>query len=139
MWNCREDVLESDRTVVLRRQHRIPAGTTLELAQTDCANSKHRRRHRHVRMSLRNQPGRRAAIIIPGGLAMHAYIVRTRDGYLYPFAGDASLTDDPDQAGHFLSTEEACRIASERGYYDGQFDVLRVEVGEQRLNRHWEQ
>lgn len=70
---------------------------------------------------------------------MHAYIVRTPEGYLYPFAGDVSLTDDPDQAGHFLSTDEAREIAEMRGYYDGKFDVLRVEVDEGRLNHQWSQ
>lgn len=68
---------------------------------------------------------------------MHAYIVRTPDGYLYPFADDVSLTDDQTQAGHFLSTEEACEVAESRGYYDGRFNVLRVEVDESRLNRKW--
>lgn len=66
---------------------------------------------------------------------MHAYIIKTRDGYLYPFAGDVSLTDDQSQAGHFMSVDEACQVAEERGYYDGNFDVLRVEVDENRLNR----
>lgn len=70
---------------------------------------------------------------------MHAYIVRTQEGYLYPFAGDVSLTDDESQAGHFLSTDEACEVASSRGYYDGHFQVLRVEVDESRLNRNWSQ
>jgi hypothetical protein len=70
---------------------------------------------------------------------MHAYIVKTQEGYLYPFAGDVSLTDDPDQAGHFLSTDEACEIAAARGYYDGHFNVLRVEIDEARLNRNWSQ
>lgn len=68
---------------------------------------------------------------------MHAYIVRTREGYLYPFGDDVSLTDDPALAGHFLSTDEACEIASLRGYYDGEFDVLRVEIDEERLNHNW--
>lgn len=66
---------------------------------------------------------------------MHAYIVRTPEGYLYPFAGDVSLTDDPSQAGHFLSTDEAREVAALGGYYDGNFDVLRVEVDETHLNR----
>jgi hypothetical protein len=70
---------------------------------------------------------------------MHAYIVKTDDGYLYPFAGDVSLTDDVSQAGHFLSTEEARALAESRGYYDGGFEVLRVDVEEARLNRQWQQ
>jgi len=68
---------------------------------------------------------------------MHAYIVRTAEGYLYPFAGDVSLTDDPGLAGHFLSTDEAREIAALGGYYDDSFDVLRVEVDADHLNRQW--
>lgn len=70
---------------------------------------------------------------------MHAYIVKTHDGYLYPFAGDVSLTDDESQAGHFLSTEEAREMAESRGYYDGGFDILRVEVDEAKMNTQWPQ
>jgi hypothetical protein len=66
---------------------------------------------------------------------MHAYIVKTPDGYLYPFAGDLSLTDDETQAGHFMSTDEARETAEVRGYYDGGFEILRVDVDERRLNR----
>jgi hypothetical protein len=62
---------------------------------------------------------------------MHAYIVKTRDGYLYPFADDVSLTDDQSQAGRFRSADEACRIAEERGYYDGGFEVLRIDIGDE--------
>lgn len=69
---------------------------------------------------------------------MHAYIVKTSDGYLYPFAGDVSLTDDASQAGHFLSAEEARELAASRGYYNGGFEVLRVEVEESSLNRQWQ-
>lgn len=68
---------------------------------------------------------------------MHAYIVKTHDGYLYPFAGDVSLTDKEEQAGHFLSTNEAREVASLRGYYDGNFEVLPVEIEESRLNHSW--
>lgn len=70
---------------------------------------------------------------------MHAYIVKTHDGYLYPFAGDVSLTDDESQAGHFLSTEEAREMAESRGYYDGGFDILRVEVDDAKMNTQWPQ
>jgi hypothetical protein len=66
---------------------------------------------------------------------MHAYIVKTSDGYLYPFAGDVSLTDDKEQAGHYLSTDEARQTAEERGYYDGGFEIVRVEIDEHKLNR----
>lgn len=70
---------------------------------------------------------------------MHAYIVKTHDGYLYPFADDVSLTDDASQAGHFLSADEARELAESRGYYDGRFEVLRVEVEAAQMNRQWQQ
>ena len=66
---------------------------------------------------------------------MHVYIVKTPDGYLYPFADDVSLTDDPSQAGHYMSTDEAREMAESRGYYDGGFDIIRVEVDRAQLNR----
>lgn len=66
---------------------------------------------------------------------MHAYIVKTPDGYVYPFAGDASLTDDTELAWHFLSTDEARDTVEQLGYYDGGFEILTVEVDEDRLNR----
>ncbi len=70
---------------------------------------------------------------------MHAYIVKTQDGYLYPFADDVSLTDEVSQAGHFLSTDEAREMAESRGYYDGGFDIIRVEVEQEKMNRQWRQ
>ncbi len=66
---------------------------------------------------------------------MHAYIVKTGDGYLYPFADDVSLTDQEDQAGHFLSMEEAHRVAQGRGYREGSYDVLAVDVDVHKLIR----
>jgi hypothetical protein len=65
---------------------------------------------------------------------MHAYIVKTPDGYLYPFAGDLSLTDDQSLAGCFASVEEARTTAEERGYYDDHFQILRIEVDPARLH-----
>lgn len=67
---------------------------------------------------------------------MHVYIVKTGDGYLYPFADDVSLTDHEDQAGHFLSIDEAHRLAQERGYREGSYEVLAVEVDDRNLIRH---
>jgi len=66
---------------------------------------------------------------------MHAYIVKTPDGYLYPFADDVSLTDDQSLAWHFKSTQEAREVAESRGYYDGGFNILRVEIEQDKLNR----
>jgi hypothetical protein len=59
---------------------------------------------------------------------MHEYIVKTRDGYLYPFAGDASLTDDLNQAGRFPSVEVARDTAEKLGYYDGGFEIIAIET-----------
>lgn len=66
---------------------------------------------------------------------MHAYIVKTADGYLYPFAGDVSLTDREDQAGHYLSTGEAAGTAERLGYKEGSFRVIAVEVEDAKLIR----
>lgn len=66
---------------------------------------------------------------------MHAYIVKTPDGYLYPFAGDLSLTDDVSQAGCFSSVDEARETAEGRGYYDDRFEILRIEVDPARLHK----
>jgi hypothetical protein len=67
---------------------------------------------------------------------MHAYIVQTKDGYLYPFAGDVSLTDREDQAGHYLSTGEANDAAERLGYKEGTFRVIAVDVDDAKLIRH---
>lgn len=67
---------------------------------------------------------------------MHAYIIKTPDGYLYPFADDLSLTDDASQAGRFRSVEEARTTAEERGYYDGGFEIVRVDLDNGKASRH---
>lgn len=69
---------------------------------------------------------------------MHVYIVKTSDGYLYPFGNDVSLTDDIEQAGHFHSAQEAQDMAGEAGYYDGGFDVLAIDIEDDRLNSQWQ-
>lgn len=66
---------------------------------------------------------------------MHAYIVKTPDGYLYPFADDLSLTDDESQAGWFRTAEEARRTAEERGYYDDHFEIRRIEIDPERMRK----
>ena len=58
---------------------------------------------------------------------MPAFIIKTKDGYLYPFAGDLSLTDDEGLAGRFDSVEEARQTAESRGYYDGGFEIIRID------------
>ena len=58
----------------------------------------------------------------------HRYVVKTPDGYLYPFAGDASLTDDPEQAQQFASTEEARTTAENLGYYDDKFQIIPLDL-----------
>jgi len=67
---------------------------------------------------------------------MHAYIIKTPDGYLYPFADDLSLTDDVSQAGRFRSVEEARATAEERGYYDGGFEIVRVDLDDGKTAKH---
>lgn len=62
---------------------------------------------------------------------MHVYIVKTDDGYLYPFAGDVSLTDRADQAGHYGSTAEASETAERLGYKEGTFEVIAIDVEEE--------
>ena len=59
---------------------------------------------------------------------MHVYIVKTSDGYLYPFADDVSLTDLEEQAGRYRSTDEARETAERLGYKEGTFQVIAVDV-----------
>jgi hypothetical protein len=59
---------------------------------------------------------------------MHAYIVKTPDGYLYPFGQDVSLTDDKASACHFFSTSEANEAAQKLGYVEGGYEVHRIEI-----------
>lgn len=63
---------------------------------------------------------------------MHVYIVKTEDGYLYPFAGDASLTDREDQAGRWASAGEASDTAVRLGYKEGSFRVIAIDVDDDR-------
>ncbi|RJF98517.1 hypothetical protein [Noviherbaspirillum saxi] len=67
---------------------------------------------------------------------MHAFIIKTKDGYLYPFAGDLSLTDDENQAGRYDSVDEARQTAESRGYYDGGFDIVRIDLESGKTARH---
>lgn len=62
----------------------------------------------------------------------HRYVVKTPDGFLYRFANDASLTDDPEQAQQFSSIEEARTTAEGLGYYDDKFDILTLEQMRER-------
>ena len=64
---------------------------------------------------------------------LHRYVVRTPDGYLYSFGGDASLTDDPEQAQRFGSTDEARITAEQLGYYDDKFEVIPLDLLRQAL------
>ncbi|MFC7518281.1 hypothetical protein ACFQUU_25020 [Herbaspirillum sp. GCM10030257] len=67
---------------------------------------------------------------------MHEYIIKTPDGYLYPFAGDLSLTDDETQAGRFSSVEEARETAESRGYYDGGFEIIPIDLHAAKPAQH---
>ncbi len=64
---------------------------------------------------------------------MRAYVVKTGDGYLYPFQGAVSFTDDEQHAGHFLQEEEAHVIAQVFGYLEEQYQVIPVEIADGRL------
>lgn len=59
---------------------------------------------------------------------MHVYIVKTNDGYLYPFAGDVSLTDRVDQAGRWKSAGEASETAERLGYKQGTFRIIALDI-----------
>lgn len=59
---------------------------------------------------------------------MCAYIVKTGDGYLYPYEGGVSFTDDENHAGHFLNTDEAHDTAEGLGYVEGSYQVIPIDV-----------
>ncbi len=59
---------------------------------------------------------------------MRTYVIQTADGYLYPFEGAVSLTDEIEHAGHFLAADEAHVIAQIFGYTDGRYQVIAVEM-----------
>lgn len=59
---------------------------------------------------------------------MQAFIVKTRDGYLYPYQGDVSFTDNKDHAGHFPDADEANDTAQGLGYTVGSYQVIQVET-----------
>lgn len=67
---------------------------------------------------------------------MRAYIVKTGDGYLYPYEGDVSFTDDENHAGHFLNTDEAHGTAQGLGYAEGSYQVTPVDVKSDNLIRN---
>ena len=58
------------------------------------------------------------------------YIVKTENGYLYPFRGAVSFTDDQFYAGLFLLEEEAHVIAQVFGYTEERYDVIAVDIAE---------
>ena len=61
---------------------------------------------------------------------MRTYVVKTANGYLYPFRGSVSFTDDLDHAGHFLIADEAHVIAQIFGYTEERYEVIPVEMPE---------
>ena len=62
------------------------------------------------------------------------YIVKTDDGYLYPYAGDVLFMDDENQAGHFHNKDEADVIAQGLGYQEGSYQVFPVDVNNKQVN-----
>lgn len=67
---------------------------------------------------------------------MRAYIVKTGDGYLYPYEGDVSFTEDEAHAGRFLNTEEARDTAQGLGYTEGNYQVIPIDVKSDNLIRN---
>lgn len=63
---------------------------------------------------------------------MRTYVVKTGDGYLYPFRGFVSFTDDLDHAGYFLAAEEAHVIAQLFGYTEERYLVIAVDMPDRR-------
>ncbi|QAU34510.1 hypothetical protein [Janthinobacterium sp. 17J80-10] len=63
---------------------------------------------------------------------MRMYVVKTDHGYLYPFRGAVSFTDNESHAGLFLQAEEAHVIAQVFGYTEERYSVIAVEIAEMR-------
>ncbi|HCY61672.1 MAG TPA: hypothetical protein DHV59_02270 [Oxalobacteraceae bacterium] len=63
---------------------------------------------------------------------MRTYVVKTANGYLYPFQGAISFTDDQAHAGHFLMPDEAHILAQIFGYTEERYEIIAVEMPERR-------
>lgn len=61
---------------------------------------------------------------------MRMYVVKTNNGYLYPFRGAVSFTDNESHAGLFVLEEEAHVIAQVFGYTEERYSVIAVEIAE---------
>ena len=59
---------------------------------------------------------------------MRMYVVKTENGYLYPFRGAVSFTDNESHAGLFLLAEDAHVIAQVFGYTEERYSVIPVEI-----------
>ncbi|WP_349583975.1 tyrosine-type recombinase/integrase [Vogesella oryzagri] len=66
------------------------------------------------------------------GIKRRVWIVKTPDGYLCPLDGDVGFAEAEEDAGHFLSPEEAEGTAELIG---GWYEVIRVLVPADSLNR----
>jgi hypothetical protein len=63
---------------------------------------------------------------------MRTYVVKTANGYLYPFQGAVSYTDDETHAGHFLMAEEAHVLAQMFGYTEERYEVIAIDMLDRR-------
>lgn len=61
---------------------------------------------------------------------LRIYVVKTANGYLYPFQGSVSFTDDEQHAGGFADEEEAHVIAQVFGYAEGSYQVIPLDYPE---------
>lgn len=61
-------------------------------------------------------------------IKMRMYVVKTDNGYLYPFQGAVSFTDDEFHAGLFLLEEEAHVIAQVFGYTEERYSVISIDI-----------
>ena len=65
------------------------------------------------------------------------YIVKTGNGYLFPFGSGISYTDAPEHAGHFASAEDAEVTAELFGYLEGHYEVIPVALTARRSFRQF--
>ena len=66
---------------------------------------------------------------------MCVFIAKTRDGFLYPLNGDVYWTDKQEEAGYFLTREEAVSTAQGLGYSYGSYELISVDVEKNKLIR----
>ena len=63
---------------------------------------------------------------------MRTYVVKTANGYLYPFQGTVSYTDEERHAGHFLLVDEAHVMAQMFGYTEERYEIIAIDMPDRR-------